>query len=90
MHNIAINDEVTQILKSLGIEYYTCWERTTGCGKTSGLHLGTNVWLVMNPVIFIALENNKKDKLIEKIKETRKKLGKESIKAYVLPLEEVI
>jgi len=31
----------------------------------------------------VALEEDKKDKLIEKIKELRKKLGKEGVKAYL-------
>jgi len=89
MYNIAINSEVMRILKDVGIEEYTRWERATGCGKTSGSHLGTNVWPAVNSVMIIALEDEKKDKLIEKIKELRKKLGKEGVKAFVLPLEEV-
>jgi len=37
----------------------------------------------------VALEEDKKDKLIEQIRELRKKLGKEGVKAFVLPLEEI-
>ncbi len=89
MYNIAINDEVMEILKDVGIEDYTRWERVTGCGKISGSHLGTNIWPPVNSVLAIAVEDDKKDKLIEKIKEERKKLGKEGLKAFVLPLEEI-
>lgn len=89
MYNIAINDEVMQILKGLEIKDYTRWEKATGYGKTSGPHLGTNVWPAVNSVIAVAVEDDKKDKLIEKVKETREKLGKEGIKAFVLPLEEI-
>jgi len=39
--------------------------------------------------MIIALEDEKKDKLMEKIKELRKQLGKEGVKAFVLPLEEI-
>jgi len=89
MYNIAINDEVMQILKDVWIEEYTRWERATGCGKTSGPHLGTNVWPAVNSVLAVAVEDDKKDRLIERIKEVRKKLGKGGIKAFVLPVEEI-
>ena len=89
MYNIAINDEVIQILKSLEIEGYTRWEKATGCGKTSGPHLGTNVWPAVNSVLAVAVEDDKKNRLIEEIKKMRQKLGKEGIKAFVLPLEEI-
>ena len=89
MYNIAINDEVMEILKCLEIEDYTRWERTTGCGKASGPHLGTNVWPAVNSVLAVAVEDDKKNRLIEEIKKMRQKLGKEGIKAFVLPLEEI-
>lgn len=89
MYNIAINEEVMQILKNEGIEEYTRWERATGCGKTSGPHLGNHVWPAVNSVMAVAVEDDKKDRLIERIKELRQKLGKEGIKAFVLPLEEI-
>ncbi|MCK4993766.1 MAG: hypothetical protein KAS13_01800 [Candidatus Omnitrophica bacterium] len=88
-YNIAINDEVMEILKNVGIDGYTRWERTTGCGKASGPHLGTNVWPAENSVLAVAIEDEKKYKLIEKINEERKKLGREGVKAFVLPLEEI-
>jgi len=89
MYNIAINGEVMQILKDVEIEEYTRWERATGCGKTSSSHLGTNVWPAVNSVLAIALEDDKKDELIKQIKELRRKLGKEGVKAFVLPIEEM-
>ena len=89
MYNIAINDEVMEIMKKAGIENYTRWERVTGVGKIRGLHMGTHVWPAVNSVLAVAVEDDKKDKLIEQIKEARKKLGKEGIKAFVLPLEEM-
>ena len=89
MYNIAINDEVMKILKDVGIEDYTRWERATGSGKTSGPHLGTNVWPPVNSVLAVAVEDDKKNRLIERIKELRKKMGKEGVKAFVLPVEEM-
>ena len=89
MYNIAINDEVMEVLKGVGIKEYTRWEQAAGCGKTSGPHLGNHVWPAVNSVLAVAVEDNKKDKLMERIKELRQKLGKEGIKAFVLPVEEM-
>jgi len=89
MYNIAINEEIMQILKRVGIKEYTRWERATGCGKNSGPHLGNHIWPAVNSVLAVALEDDKKDRLIERIKEIRQKLGKAGIKAFVLPVEEI-
>jgi len=89
MYNIAINNEVMEILKEVGIKDYTRWERTTGCGQTSGPHLGTHVWPPVNSVLAVAVEDDKKNRLIERIKELRQKHGKKDVKAFVLPLEEM-
>lgn len=89
MYNIAINEEVMQVLKEVGIGEYTRWEKATGCGKTSGPHLGNHIWPAVNSVLAVVLEDDKKDKLIVQIKELRKRLGREGIKAFVLPVEEI-
>jgi len=88
-YNVAIHEEALEILKEVGIQSYTRFEEVQGVGKLSGPHLGTHIWPAVNSVMIIALEDEKKDKLIERIKELRKKLGKEGVKAFVLPLEEI-
>ena len=88
-YNVAIHQEVMEVLKEIGVKSYTRFERAQGVGDLAGPHLGTNVWPAVNSVMIIALENEKKDKLIEKIKELRKNLGKEGVKAFVLPVEEI-
>ena len=88
-YNIAINEEVMEVLKELEIKSYTRFERTQGAGNLAGPHLGTNVWPAVNSVLAVAVEDDKKNRLIERIKELRKKSGKEGIKAFVLPLEEI-
>jgi len=88
-YNVAIHEEALEILKEVGIQSYTRFEEVQGVGKLSGPHLGTHIWPAINSVLMVALEEDKKDKLIEKIKELRKQLGREGVKAFVLPVEEI-
>ena len=89
VYNVGIESEVMELLKELEIEGFTRWPRVQGQGNTSGPHLDSHIWTGVNSVLAVAVEDDRKDKLIERIKEVRKKLGKEGIKAFVLPLENV-
>ena len=88
-YNVAIHEEVLEVLEELEIKSYTRFKEAQGVGKLSGPHLGTHIWPAINSVLMVALEEDKKDKLIEKVKELREKLGKEGVKAFVLPVEEI-
>ena len=88
-YNVAIEIEVMEVLKELAIEGFTRWPRVQGQGITSGPHLDTHIWPTVNSALAVAVEDNKKDKLIERIKSLRQKMGKEGIKAFVWNLEEV-
>ena len=88
-YNIAIHEEVLEVLKEAGVSSYTRFKEVQGVGKLSGPHLGTHIWPAINSVLIVALEEDKKDKLIEKIKELRNELGREGVKAFVLPVEEI-
>ncbi|MCX5702181.1 MAG: transcriptional regulator [Candidatus Omnitrophica bacterium] len=89
-YNEAIDDEVSEVLGHCGLEYYTKWQRVLGKGKLSGSHLGTSVWPGQNNVLAVVCEDDKIKTLLCCIRDLRKKLGKEGIKAFVLPVEEVV
>ena len=88
-YNSAINSEVMEILDKCGIEGHTRWTQVLGKGKTSGSHFGSDVWPGENSVIFSAMEDGKSQDIISGIKDLRGRLGKEGVKAFVWPLEEV-
>jgi hypothetical protein len=87
---VGIEDELMEVLSSLGIEAYTKWERALGRGRTSGPHLGTHIWPKTNALLSIALEDLQASQLVKKIQELKTTpLGKEGIKAFFWPLEEI-
>lgn len=88
---VGIEEELMEVLSSLGIEGYTKWERALGSGRTSGPHLGTHIWPKTNAFLSIALEDLQASQLIKKVQELKTTpLGKEGIKAFLLPLEDVV
>jgi hypothetical protein len=88
---VGIEEELSETLSSLGIEGYTQWERVLGRGKTGGPHLGTHVWPKTNALLAVVLENDKASLLLEKVRQIKTTpVGKEGIKAFLLPCEEMV
>ena len=53
-YNVAVHDEVLEMLERHGVDTYTRWEHVTGAGKSSGPHLGTHIWPARNSAIATA------------------------------------
>jgi len=89
VYNEAIDEEVMDSLESCCIEHFTKWQRVLGKGKMSDPHLDTSVWPGVNNVCVTVVEDIKVEAILLKTKELRARLGKEGIKAFVLPVEEI-
>jgi hypothetical protein len=89
VYNEAMDMEVMEVLEQCAMKNYTKIKGVFGKGATSGTHLGTDVWPGRNNILYAACEQKEKDLLLSCVKELRKKLGKEGIKAFVLPLDEM-
>lgn len=88
-YNEAIETEVMEAVEHCGLKNYTKINGTFGKGETSGTHLGDDIWPGRNNILYIACDEKEAKKLISSVKELRKKLGKEGVKAFVLPVEEI-
>ena len=88
-YNEAIDAEVMEALENCGLKNYTKSTAVFGRGSTSGTHLGNDIWPGRNNILYVAGEEKQVGKIISCIKELRKKLGHEGIKAFILPVEEV-
>lgn len=88
-YNEAIDAEVMEVLANCGLENYTKIMATFGKGTTSGTHLGNDIWPGRNNILYIACAEKEAEQLLLLVKELRKKLGREGVKAFVLPVEEV-
>lgn len=92
VYNAAIEEEVMEALKEIGVENYTKWDKVLGKGPISGSHFDSDVWPGVNSMLAIAVEDEKKDRIMAKVRELKSKesIAKEGIGAFVLPLEEMI
>lgn len=88
-YNEAVDMEVMEVLESCCLTNYTKVAGTFGKGTSSGIHLGTDIWPGLNNILFAACEDAAISSLLAAIKELRKTLAKEGVKAFVLPLEEM-
>jgi len=91
VYNAAISEEVMEALQEIGVENYTKWDRVLGKGPISGPHFDSDVWPGVNSMLAIAVEDQKKDKIMAKVRELKSKesIAREGIGAFVLPLEEM-
>jgi len=89
VYNEAVDSDVAETLGGCGLKNYTKIVGVYGKGTTSGTHMGDDIWPGRNNILFVACEEAAQKKLFSCIKELRKKIGKEGIKAFVLPVEEL-
>ncbi len=89
VYNQAVDEEIMEVLTSCCLDGFTKWQRVLGQGELSEPHLDTSVWPGTNNVCMAVVEDGAVRPLIQKIGELRRKLSKEGVKAFVLPVEEV-
>jgi hypothetical protein len=85
----AIEEEVMEVLYQAGVETYTKWTQVMGKGRASGPHFMSHVWPKGNNVLAVAVEDAEAEKIMAGVRALRARLGKEGVKAFLLPLEEM-
>ena len=88
IYNEAIDVEVMEVLDRSGLVNYTKITRVSGKGTTSGTHLGDQIWPGLNYMMYVACEDAQAKQVVLGITNLRKTLGREGVKAFVMPLEQ--
>jgi hypothetical protein len=89
VHNVAIDEEVNEVLESVGINCYTKFPNTLGKGEISEPHLNIDVWPGINCGTFVVIEQVKAEKVMENVRQMREKLGTEGIKAFMWEIDDI-
>ncbi len=88
-YNEAIDMEVMEAMEKCGLKNYTKAMGVFGRGEASGTHLGNDIWPGRNNLLYVAASENATRQLISAVKGLKVKVGREGIKAFVLPIEEM-
>lgn len=89
IYNEAIDMEVMEVLQKCTLKNYTKAVAVYGSGENSGIHRGDDIWPGRNNILYVACSEKESIQLISCVKDLRKVLGKEGIKAFVLPVEDL-
>jgi nitrogen regulatory protein PII len=89
VYNEAIDAEVMEVLGHCGAKNYTKLTGVYGRGEASGTHLGNDIWPGRNNILYIACDEARAKKMLSCVREIRKKLGSEGVKAFILPIDEM-
>jgi len=89
VYNEALDMEIMEAMDASGLKNYTKVLGVFGRGETSGNHLGNDIWPGRNNILYAACEEKEAAALLVLIRQLRKKIGKEGVKAFILPLEDV-
>lgn len=87
-YNEAVDGEIERLLEQCGVDGFTKWTKVYGKGRASGPHLGTHVWPKANNVLAAFTDDETAGRLLEGVRELRKSLAREGVKAFVIPCEE--
>lgn len=90
VYNEAIDVEVMEAMEKCGLKNYTKVMGAYGRGDASGVHLGNDIWPGRNNILYVACEEGAAQEFISSIKELKKRLDREGIKAFLLPIEDLV
>ena len=89
VHNVVIEEQVTEALESVGIDCYTKFTNVLGKGRLSEPHLDTEVWPGVNTGTLVVTDQSSAEKIMEKIRQMRVKIGTEGVKAFMWEIEDI-
>jgi hypothetical protein len=90
VHNVAIDAEVNEAMRSAGIDCYTKFPDILGRGRLSEPHLNTEVWPGVNYGTFVVTDEGNAKKLMQNVRKIRENLASVGIKAFTWEIDEVI
>jgi nitrogen regulatory protein PII len=89
VHNAAIDAEVSDLLKSVGIGCYTKFADVLGRGQLSEPHLNTEVWPGVNSATLVVVEEDKARAAMDGVRRMRQTYGSEGVKAFLWEIQDI-
>lgn len=91
VYNQAYNQEIVELLDSLGQRGYTVWQEIGGRGSVDGEpHLGSHAWPTQNHALLSVMENETAAKVMARLREVDTSNPALGLRAYALPVDDVL
>jgi nitrogen regulatory protein PII len=90
VYSQAADYEVIAAIKKAGVKGYTKMEKACGEGVETEPKLHTHTWPGENCVLFLALEEVELPTIVELIKALKMEHPRAGVKAFIMPMEEII
>jgi hypothetical protein len=90
VYSQAADYDVIAAIKQAGVKGYTKMENASGEGVETEPKLHTHIWPGENCVLFLALEENELPPIVELIRELKLEHPRAGVKAFIMPMEEII
>jgi len=89
--NQAYNEEIENLIMSLGQRGFTKWEDIGGRGTVDGEpHYGNHAWPTQNHAILTVVDDALASELMRRLRETDEASRSLGLRAWVLPVEEAL
>lgn len=93
VHNEYYTPQVMGLLKEVGVDYYTRWDKAQGKGQGTEPHLGTGSFASTNSVMMIGFrEDSPLEALVRVITAANQLIKRpdDRIRLFQLPLERIV
>lgn len=85
----AYNEEIIELLESMGQRGFTSWEDISGRGSETGIpHYGNHAWPSMNNAVLSIVDDSKVSGIMAAIKATDEKSPDLGLRAFVWNIEQ--
>jgi nitrogen regulatory protein PII len=84
--NSSIEDEMMEALQGAGMTYYTKLVNVQGVGTCSEPRLDSHVWPGTNTMFLVCTDSDRKEKLLQAVRQVSNIHKEEGVKAFVLPV----
>lgn len=85
-YDADLDDDVMEMLDSLGVNGFTKWDKVLGKGKNSEPKLDTSVWPGFNCAVAVVISDDDQERILEELRKFSLRLDGKGFRVFVLPI----
>lgn len=85
-YDADLDDDVMEMLDSLGVNGFTKWDKVLGKGKNSEPKLDTSVWPGFNCAVAVVISDDDQERILEELRKFSLRLDGKGFRVFALPV----